>query len=354
MSEERWLGQLRAKLPKPVKRAARFAASYPGIYKRLLDNYRYDLQRFLRASSVSGRFGTDGKLRAWIEADVHKIEKALALKDPRTGFGKPVVNRLIDSLELYAQAHGNAAPVPLALNTLEAYRRFHDARGAADQAMWARIEGLATRASAGEFCGGGVLHVDRAHVLARAERDLASFFEARHSIRHFAAEPVDPMLIERAVRMAQRTPSVCNRQASKVHVYSEPVDRQRVLACQQGNRGFGEQAQVALVVTVDLETFFSVGERNQAWIDGGMFAMTLVWALHSLGLGCCCLNWSVERERDAHVHEVGGIPDTEVVIMMIAVGHLPETLNVAQSVRRPLEEVLRRGTTRDVAPPDGA
>jgi len=341
-------------LPKPVKRAARFAATYPGIYKRLLDNYRYDLQRFMRASSVSGRFGTDGKLRAWIEADVHKIEKALALKEPRTGFGKPVVHRLIDSLELYVSSHGNDAPVPLALNTLNAYRAFHDTLGASDPALWARIDALASRASAGTFGGGGVMQVGRAEIHARAQLDLTAFFDARHSIRHFDEREVDAALIAQAVRMAQRTPSVCNRQASKVHVYSEPVDRERVLACQQGNRGFGEQAKVALVVTVDLETFFSVGERNQAWIDGGMFAMTLVWALHSLGLGCCCLNWSVERERDAHVHEVGAIPDTEVVIMMIAVGHLPEVLNVAQSVRRPLDEVMRPGTTREIAPPRGA
>jgi nitroreductase len=34
------------------------------------------------------------------------------------------------------------------------------------------------------------------------------------------------------------------------------------------------------------------------------------------------------------------LPESEVVIMIIAVGHIPEKLMVARSARKPLEEVL--------------
>jgi nitroreductase len=140
--------------------------------------------------------------------------------------------------------------------------------------------------------------------------------------------------------MAQKTPSVCNRQSSKVYVFSKAEDKQKVLSYQNGNRGFGDQASKVLIVTSNLEHFVSAGERNQCWVDGGMFSMSLVYALHSLGLGTCCLNWSVERQADQELRQVAGISDAEAVMMMIAVGHLPETLKVAQSPRKPLRDVL--------------
>lgn len=37
---------------------------------------------------------------------------------------------------------------------------------------------------------------------------------------------------------------------------------------------------------------------------------------------------------------IGGMPDSDLVIMMIAVGYLPEEFKVAQSPRKPLKEVL--------------
>ncbi|NES66883.1 MAG: nitroreductase, partial [Okeania sp. SIO2D1] len=111
-------------------------------------------------------------------------------------------------------------------------------------------------------------------------------------------------------------------------------------SCQNGNRGFGEQASKVLIVTSNLEHFASIGERYQGWIDGGMFSMSLVYGLHSLGLGICCLNWSFKKKQDRQLKIIAGIPDSDLVIMMIAVGHLPEEFKVAQSPRKPLKEVL--------------
>ena len=115
-----------------------------------------------------------------------------------------------------------------------------------------------------------------------------------------------------------------------------------MLSYQNGNRGFGDKASHVLIVTSDLHHFTSAGERNQCWIDGGMFAMSLVYALHSLGLGTCCLNWSVECDQDRALKNNTLISESEAVIMMIAVGVIPEKLNVAVSPRKPLAEVIVR------------
>lgn len=71
-----------------------------------------------------------------------------------------------------------------------------------------------------------------------------------------------------------------------------------------------------------------------------MFSMSLVYGLHSLGLGTCYLNWSVKNKQDKELKMIAGIPDSDLVIMMITVGYLPEEFKVAQSPRKPLKEVL--------------
>ena len=69
--------------------------------------------------------------------------------------------------------------------------------------------------------------------------------------------------------------------------------------------------------------------------------MTLVYALHAQGLGTCCLNWSVEPSQDKAFKAAAGLPKHDAVIMLLAVGHLPEAFDVARSHRRPIDEVLQ-------------
>jgi nitroreductase len=276
----------------------------------------------------------------------HGIEKGLALPDPRPGFGSEKVQLLLDSLGAYLRRYGSDALIEAALSALDAYVLFNRQHGLGMTDLASRIQGLWS-ASCGasntspEPTGGGIREVRATEIHAACSLDLARFFQYRFSVRQFSDTPVDVAQIRDAIQMAQKTPSVCNRQSGRVHVFANDDLGARVLACQQGNRGFGERADKILVVTSELGSFLSVGERNQCWIYGGMFAMSLVYALHSKGLGTCCLNWSVEKESDQKLRGVAGIAPSENVIMLIAVGHLPDRLRVAYSPRKPLEQIAR-------------
>ncbi len=339
--------KIRNLIPKPIKRRLRYWCGYPLFRFTLWRNNAYDISRFRRWSAADGNPDRQIQLRSWINADYHKIEKALALRKPRPGFGVAVVVRLLENLERYHQQYGYDEICHIAINTLANYVKFNTANGHQDPRLQKRVEQMTAQAASPALaqCGGGTLAIEREAVHAKAKIDLWDFFHSRHSIRQFAPEPVSRDLLEKAVRMAQKTPTVCNRQSPKVYAYDDPVDRKRILACQRGNGGFGQEIPLALVVTSDIQTFFAVGERNQCWIDGGLFSMSLVYALHSLGLGAICLNWSVEKVFDQEIHRVGKIPESEAVIMLIGVGHLPEKLTVAQSCRKPLEDVLQYPTT---------
>ncbi|MDJ0733594.1 MAG: nitroreductase family protein [Nostocaceae cyanobacterium] len=307
-----------------------------------ISNYVYDLRRFLKWSSANYKINTQNQLRAIITKDYHRIEKGLALKNPRVGFGREVIQRLLSNLLKHQEKFGSDETIQIALNTLFAYYYFNLEQDLKDEQLYKTLIKLQEKihTSESKTQQGGVFKITKGYILKSAEIPLQAFFESRYSIRNFASNDVEMNLIEQAVAMAQKTPSVCNRQSSKVYVFSSEEDKRKVLSYQNGNRGFGDQANKVLIVVSDLENFTTIGERNQCWIDGGMYAMSVVYALHSLGLGTCCLNWSVEPQVDMALKRATGIKDSESVIMMIAVGHLPDELKVAQSPRKKVHEVL--------------
>ncbi|KNH23246.1 hypothetical protein ACU18_00050 [Arthrobacter sp. ZBG10] len=143
------------------------------------------------------------------------------------------------------------------------------------------------------------------------------------------------------MRLAGHAPSVCNRQSWKTHLYTEQADIEKLLSHQSGNRGFGHTARGLLVVTADARLFSGSGERNQRWVDGGLFAMSIVWAMHGLGINSCMLNWSKGNSASEALRRDSGIAPQEDIIVMIALGYAMPDHRVARSPRRPVTEIFR-------------
>lgn len=309
--------------------------------KNLLYNHLCDFDRILHFTGLLNN-KTREVLKAEITKNYHRVEKGLSLREPRVGFGRWSIDKLISDVAYYMETYAPDETTGIAINTLIEYIDFNRQHDNVDSQLENIINDLKTQQQlAGSVHdNGGTKKITSDEIYKACKIDLSHFFQNRYSIRNFSDESVDLYLIEKAIKMAQKTPCVCNRQSCRVYVFTEKEDKLKVLAHQNGNRGFTEQIDKVLVVTSQLSCFLTVGERNQCWIDGGMFAMSLVYALHSLGLGTCCLNWSVERDKDLVMKETTGIPDSDSIIMLIAVGHLPKVLKVAQSPRKDLSEVM--------------
>ena len=312
------------------------------LFRQVLENNIYHFRRYYKWSGVKRKYETQNQLRAVITKDYHKLEKGLSLKAPRVGFGQQAVRRLVSNVRQYDERYGRDETAQVAVNVLTAYYEFNLAHDLEDQDLYQTLTALKNGDhSNGAFtCDGGVEPVTKEQIHEAAVRDLRPFFASRHSIRQFASDEVDISLIEQAVTMAQSTPSVCNRQPWKVHIIENEAVRQKALELQGGNRGFGDQASKVLIITTEMGSYLWPGELNQCWVSGGMFAMSLVYALHSLGLGTCCLNWCLNYRTDQELKKLVGMDDSEATIMLLAVGHLPDRLNVAQSHRRNRQDML--------------
>ncbi len=305
------------------------------LFASLLRNFWYDAARFWKHSWLRGAQGRE-HLRSQMHLHGHFLEYGMSMSEPRKGFGLDRVHMLIDTVERYVTAWGCDSTAEIAIRTLDAYVAFNE--GVDVDWLKARLSHLSGLRDTGLRAGAEV--VTRAAIQEKSMIDFMGFAEARHSIRAYAPGPVDQEKIDRAVRIAQQTPSACNRQTCRVWIWTDPEMVRKVLALQSGNRNFGHQIAGVAIVASDLTHWYEVEERYQGWVDAGMFAMSLAYGLHAEGLGAVMLNWGVEQDRDKNLIAVTGIPDSSLVATMIGFGNLPESLSVPVSQREPLDLCL--------------
>lgn len=327
---------LRETLPPTLFEALRRTATYVRRqvdFCRLCLDYFRDARRYARWSHT-GRGDSEFRQREFsLLKSYHGVEKGLSLAEPRPGFGQQKIRSLIDQIDKARHDASNSAVTAAATASIGAYHGFNRNQDVT-------IDWLDTWIEATEPVDprlGGTETVHRDDISAAIRGVSPDFFTTRHSVRNFAAGEVPLSDIEAAVSIARKAPSVCNRQGVKVYCFTRAEE---ALKHQPGNTGFGHLASRGLVITADLQAFSSIGERHQAYVDGGLFAMSLVYALHSMGYGSCMLAWTQRAATEARLRAALDIPDSEAVIMMIAVGCLPETFEAARAWRRPLSDLL--------------
>ena len=308
------------------------------IYKRLLGGYLHDFKRYFQYSAVKGATN-QAHWDARITALYHVLEKGLSMPESRPGFGEETAEQLLSSIKQYLALEypGDAACIQSGLSAIRSYMYFRQNDGTQISPKVTKDwEELQKRMGQHHD---SVIIKKRETITSTSDKPFEVFSAGRHSIRNYSDQPIDESVIKKAVEISQRSPSACNRQSARVHSVSGDKRIEQVLALQNGNRGFGHLAKRVLIVAADLQTLFGPTERNQAFIDGGMFAMSLLYALHHLELGACALNWCATPDKDKQLRHLIGIPESEVILMLITVGHIPDEISIANSQRKPIDLV---------------
>jgi len=292
--------------------------------------FEIDARRYHKYSIPGGgneRFDTmtGMQLDAAATRHSHRVEKGFSLPETKRPFGVRATPALTRALA-NADAADGALFVTEAKEVLEALEQWNE-HGVLDERIAPRGDALPVNPLDPET--------------------LATFITSRHSIRDFEQRPIDRALVTEAVRLATYSPSVCNRQGFRAYYFDDRADIDRILEIHDGSRGFGSRVPGLFVVTWDIRAFETALERNQGWIDGGLFSMTLLLALHGLGLGAVPLNWSRLNAATDELRERAALPEHENVVMLIAAGHPAEGYRVARSTRRPLSQILRIGMPTD-------
>lgn len=266
----------------------------------------------------------------------HTIEKGLSLASPRSLFGQDKIRAVVSQLKKYDGTEGHF-PVSMAHGALRDYLVFHSASGVSSPFLdYVKTELESSRQRWPVPETGGVRLVAReslAHEANPAQR--------RFSCRAYSQVTIPRQTIDRIVSRAQRAPSQCNRQSVRVYCYQDRTLIEQLLVLQGGSAGFAKSVANLFVLASDLSAWGGSGQRNQAYVDGGLFAMCLMLACIEEGLQCCPLNLAKTNLEERRIARTAGIPASQRLIMMIAFGESDvDPLRAAQSPRIPLSDVL--------------
>lgn len=312
--------------------------------KNLLINFVGDFFLFFTHSTVF-RVNNISKIEAQLILDYHSLEKGMLFKEMKPRFARMRVERMHKHLnnQLVINNISNSQ-IQVAYQIICKYYELHK-DGNYDISAYFTIDQyekykfvLNSRYST-DF--EGVVRNDRDSFYQMNESSFNVFAHSRKSIRDFTGEAVDNFKIRDAISLAITAPSVCNRQASKVYLLTDKSKIDAVLKIQSGFTGYSENVNQLLIVTNDRNYYYTVGERNQFYIDGGLFVMNLLYSLHYYKIANCPANWGKTIHDEKRLDKIINIPKSEKIICLIPIGVAKESFNVTLSKRREINEILK-------------
>lgn len=309
-----------------------------------ISGFFYDLKRFYYYSAWKADM-RDKEVRNYHMVKVyHSLEKSLSFQHRNKNSGWSTANMVMDLIIISERANNYGYHDKVGLAVL---KKFIDHPDNFNQDQANKIRELIKDIKwAVEDEHGAKVYKDSDFFKGKLNNPEA-FFLSRYSLREFKQLSVEYSIVERAIFLAMKTPSVCNRQAWHVYHSDKQDIIRKALSYQQGNRGFGDQIPNLMIVTADLKAFMPGQEHYQHWIDGGLFSMSLIYAFHSLGIATCCLNWSQSPNNDLKLRSAFNIRPSDTVIMMLAFGYPAKNNHVCVSSRRPLKEIYTKLEVKD-------
>lgn len=286
--------------------------------------FRRDKKRFQDSHSKGVlHLNAESQLEARMTFHAHSIEKGLSHRAIRLGFGEPALTSLSKVMQTYldkgydkeSEAYQNAVSV------LREYFLLHEnLEHDISKIRSLFSEKIICDVQASVSGLGGVVQISRADKFYNRQKDFKSLFNDRWSIREYDSSPVQNELIFEAIEISKKTPSVCNRQSARVTIVFDPEIIERTLSIQGGFTGYATPP-VLLMVTSDISATVGVHERNQAFIDGGLFSMSLLLSLEYVQLAACPLNAMLRPHQERSIREILEVPENESIIMFISVGN---------------------------------
>lgn len=302
-----------------------------------------DIIRFSKNASFSIYDASYEQISARIIYNVHSIEKGLSrTHEFRPGFGKKALAALNDSLVVYTERGFSEDEFPYieGRSIIIKYIEFHRERGESTTFLKQIIDPKFF-IKMNEFSSAGVKEISINDKKNNYSKNFYELSQGRSSVRDFSGESIDINAVSRAIQNATKTPSVCNRQGWSVYLLQNKKKIEQLLEYQRGFKGYPKLPECVLTITVSNSTFLSPVERNEAFVDGGLFAMSVIYGLEYEGLAAVTLNAMMNSKDEKNIRNIVNINNSEQVILFIAVGQFKEKTIVPISNRKPIKEILK-------------
>lgn len=281
--------------------------------------YAQDLWLFLRHNGHSPLESRERRLSHKTIIEAHTIEKGLSLPHPKPYFGRDKIAALLNLNEEWTPPEQELSRSMLVGALRDYHTSFSDVP-VPDTVLAERISTFVEAHDVNHATGGvryGLIH-------PAENSEAIRFLESRFAAREFEQRPLTNEELTQVVALAQRAPSQCNRQSSRLHVYRDHSKIRALLNLQGGARGFAETVPTLFIITSEITAWGGPQQRNQPYVDGGLYSMMLMLALDAKGFINCPLNLAIGNRTERTIKRVGSIPARERLIVMIAAGSQPD------------------------------
>ena len=280
-----------------------------------------------------------------LRRNVHRLEKGLVMRPRRETFAADYVEETVDC---YVAIANLAERAPEAIDERElrwardVLTTYFSVVGHGPQIDRARAAFDA--APAPMLAQGTVFAPYRRDIAALPPvgyDDLLALSRQRRSVRWYLQQPVPRELVDRAIEVAVESPSACNRQPFEFRIIDDEALVRQIARIPGGTGGFAGNLPAIAVIVGRLRAFAKERDRHLIYIDGALAAMSFIYALETLGLASCCINWADHAREERAIGRALGIEPDERVVMLVAFGYPDPTGMVPFSAKTPLD-VIRR------------
>lgn len=283
--------------------------------------------------------------------EVHSVEKGLCLRHTQPGHSGKAANNLLNKLFSYINRGYdiNSFAFQETLRIIMAYvdyqRQFDTSAFTLFQEIERKYDVLAVKLGEAYMkdlrvkLQAGAVIVEKEKLLCGENFDFESFISSRRSIRMYKKKKVDEEQIEQAVKVANMSPSACNRQPSYVYFSNEDEIVNKIDELITGSSGFKGETPNYIIVTTDRARFMKE-EQFQWYINGGIYLSYLTLALHSLGIGFCIMQWKAFYKTERELKSLLGISAHEAIIAVVGCGYYQEETKCICAQRKEVGETL--------------
>lgn len=305
--------------------------------------------RNLKYSNNPHRNNNEGKILFSISIVCHALEKGLIRgENLRLGFGQSKIQELSNLLDIYFTNYDiqqdTSGVIANGLAVLTEYKLLHKKNNYIfENTTYQLIDDIVNKYAQILIEDGKQVSKHGVDYFDYADKNFSLFSNSRHSLRNFDTNvTISEETINEVISLAQNAPSACNRQSTRIYaVYNEDLQKKISLLQNNGIKGVSYEATVTLVLTSDLQAWNFGEEWFAPYLDGGIYLMNLLYALHFHKIGACPLNWYATIDKDKQLRELIQVPENEVILGIIACGKPKDKVMLAKSKRRNVSSVLK-------------
>jgi len=297
---------------------------------------------------LAGRCAYEATLKApsgtlaLLRRNVHRLEKGLLMKPRRVPFALDYITETVSAYVGAANSqHGGIDTEEMAWagDVLVAYFSAHD--GESRVAQLAEAFHASLKRNTCSSVTPRIPYLRDLSAPSVSYEALASLAKRRRSVRWFLQQPVERELIDKAIELGAQAPSACNRQPFEVRIFDNKELVQKVIDIPYGLAGYGHQVPVVAVVVGQQRHFFDERDRHLIYIDASLAVMGFLFALETLGLSACCVNWPDIESKETAMAALLDLSPDERPVMCLAIGYPDPDGMVAASTKKSLAQLRR-------------